>query len=607
MYSLKKRCAYEDIALKNATNDVRKGIRTVSDASRYHNVPRSTLDHRIKGRHGEKYGGKTKLSEDDESALVDYIQYMDVIGHPLGIAEVKTFAWSISKRSTTPDCFGDKGPSHKWWRCFRERHKNLTLRKPDKLDRRRNNTAKRSVVRKHFQLLKETLEKANLLNRPEHIFNVDETGIEMNKGTRKVVVNRGSKKHHQESVGDREHITANVCCSASGFVLPPMIIFQKCFPSSDYSSSGPDGCLYAKSESGYMDGELFQQWFEKIFLSKTAHLRPSMLILDGHSSHLTIDLIDLARKNDVILYCLPPHLTYLLQPLDVAVFKSLKDYFTRYSHQVKLVSMAAKTILTVNRSNFTTLFREAFEACMILSTLKNGFRKCGISPFNPYAIDWSQLQADETNEATCSAVPSIPRILCAESPAAAAVNNHPLVENMTIPDRLTEVLLIPHFEERKKVTARISTTARVLTSDQHRELLQKKLNEKAEKEAGKIQRREMREKRRVEKETQKLEKQRAKEARSTQSKATTVSARASKRIASHPPRDYAKIAANRPSSESESEAEDKICNRCGEEDPPGNEASIDWLECEACQRWYHKVCEFPDLDLLNGPIICERC
>jgi hypothetical protein len=395
MFSIKKRCNYQDAVLQDALNDVKKGLRTVSGASKHYKIPRSTLDHKVKGRHNGLYGGRTKLSAEEETALVEYIQYMDKIGHPLGVLEVKMFAWSIAKRSENPDCFGENGPSHKWWCGFKKRHKRLTLRKPDKLDRRRSNTAKRSVVRKHFEALKEALVKADLFDKPEHIFNVDETGIEMNKRTGKVVVDRCTKKHHQETVGDREHITANVCCSSTGHVLPPMLIFQKCFPSTNYSSSGPDGCLYAKSESGWMDGELFQEWFKKIFLPKTEHLRPAMLIMDGHTSHLTIDLIDLARENNVILYCLPPHLTYILQPLDVAVFKSLKDHFTKYSHQAKLISMKSNSVLVVNRSNFTIIFREAFENSMVMSTIKNGFRKCGICPFDPAAVDWSKLTDDE--------------------------------------------------------------------------------------------------------------------------------------------------------------------------------------------------------------------
>ena len=55
--------------------------------------------------------------------------------------------------------------------------------------------------------------------------------------------------------------------------------------------------------------------------------RPLILFVDGHKSHVTLEVIDLAREKNVILFCLPPHTTHALQPLDVAVFKSLKAYF----------------------------------------------------------------------------------------------------------------------------------------------------------------------------------------------------------------------------------------------------------------------------------------
>ena len=116
---MKKRCNYQDAALKNALADVKNRTRTVTDAARHYRVPRSTLDHRVKGRHPGTAGRQKKLSEEEESALEEYIRYMDQIGHPLGVSEVKTFAWSISKRSANPTSFGENGPSRKWWEGFR--------------------------------------------------------------------------------------------------------------------------------------------------------------------------------------------------------------------------------------------------------------------------------------------------------------------------------------------------------------------------------------------------------------------------------------------------------------------------------------------------------
>ena len=102
-----------------------------------------------------------------------------------------------------------------------------------------------------------------------------------------------------------------------------MIIYSKSFPGGQYCFEGPEDTLYARSESGLIDTELFLAWIMKIFLKYVVPERPVLLLTDGHKTH--IDVIDVCRENDVILFCLPPHTTHALQPLDVSVFKSLKD------------------------------------------------------------------------------------------------------------------------------------------------------------------------------------------------------------------------------------------------------------------------------------------
>ena len=77
----------------------------------------------------------------------------------------------------------------------------------------------------------------------------------------------------------------------------------------------------------------FLEWFEKEFLQHTAKLRetaPVTLFIDGHSSHIALDLVLAARENRVILYNLPPNTTHALQPLDVSVFSSAKTEWRKY-------------------------------------------------------------------------------------------------------------------------------------------------------------------------------------------------------------------------------------------------------------------------------------
>lgn len=77
-----------------------------------------------------------------------------------------------------------------------------------------------------------------------------------------------------------------------------------------------------------MDGELFLKWFRMVFLKHASKERPLLLTMDNHESHITLALVEEARANNVELFCLPPHTTHLLQPLDVVMFRPLKKSFS---------------------------------------------------------------------------------------------------------------------------------------------------------------------------------------------------------------------------------------------------------------------------------------
>ena len=73
---------------------------------------------------------------------------------------------------------------------------------------------------------------------------------------------------------------------------------------------------------------------------------PVLLLTDGHKTHINIDVIDLCRDNGIALFYLPPHMTHALQPLDVAVFKSLKDSFAK---AVRALSFTKKNFIVTMR------------------------------------------------------------------------------------------------------------------------------------------------------------------------------------------------------------------------------------------------------------------
>ena len=74
-----------------------------------------------------------------------------------------------------------------------------------------------------------------------------------------------------------------------------MIIYSKSFPGSQYQFEGPDDALYAKSEFGWIDTELFLTWMKKIFLKHAVVQWPVLLFTNGYKILVNLDVIDICR------------------------------------------------------------------------------------------------------------------------------------------------------------------------------------------------------------------------------------------------------------------------------------------------------------------------
>ena len=69
------------------------------------------------------------------------------------------------------------------------------------------------------------------------------------------------------------------------------------------------GLLMAWVVLGGYDSELFHAWLTDHFLKHAVGPHPLLLLLDGHSSHNNPATIRLAKEQEVIVLCLPPHTT----------------------------------------------------------------------------------------------------------------------------------------------------------------------------------------------------------------------------------------------------------------------------------------------------------
>ncbi|XP_046684545.1 MFS-type transporter clz9-like [Homalodisca vitripennis] len=116
--------------------------------------------------------------------------------------------------------------------------------------------------------------------------------------------------------------------SASGVVGPTMVVHSYARIPADIADSTPPDWALGKSESGWMTGELFYEYITNIFhpwLDNNNISRHVILFIDGHTSHLTLHTSQFCADNNIILVSLLPNATHLLQPMDVAVFRTLKS------------------------------------------------------------------------------------------------------------------------------------------------------------------------------------------------------------------------------------------------------------------------------------------
>jgi hypothetical protein len=127
-----------------------------------------------------------------------------------------------------------------------------------------------------------------------------------------------------QSFGKKGVTTSLLCCiSASGMSILPMVIF-KGVRMNDRLAESPMPSLIRLSPKGWINTDPFVEWCQHFIECIPPH-KPVILFMDSHASHMTPEILSLALENDIHLLTIPAHTTHLLQPLDVGVYRPLKE------------------------------------------------------------------------------------------------------------------------------------------------------------------------------------------------------------------------------------------------------------------------------------------
>lgn len=138
-----------------------------------YSVPESTLRDRTREKIplDAHVGYSTIFTANEEKALVDHIKYMGVRIQSLA----RDYAVSLGKSTRGKD--SGSLLCNCWFYGFLGGWQDLKVSKPQSLAINRAESASRENLNKYYKELHTILTKSNLHDKPENIYNIDETGF----------------------------------------------------------------------------------------------------------------------------------------------------------------------------------------------------------------------------------------------------------------------------------------------------------------------------------------------------------------------------------------------------------------------------------------------
>ena len=295
-------------------------------------------------------------------------------GFPFNGTDIRWFIKNyMDKKGVSNSRFKENKPTSRFIYRFLERHPDLKLRKTNPIKRSRA-AVSREDVQEFFTHFKVSAEGVP----PENMFNYDETNLRDDPGAKKCLFRNGTKYCEKVQNTSKQATSVMFCGSAAGEMLPPMVVYKAMNIYTSWCERGPKGTIYSCSKSGWFDGYQFEKWFFELLLPRLKRKVGKKLIIgDNLSSHISMDVVQACRENDIAFVCLPANSTDKLQPLDVGVFGPMKSSWRKILTEYKEDNPTKVGILKIH---FPGLLLELLQDCEPGRHLPAAFKKCGLFP-----------------------------------------------------------------------------------------------------------------------------------------------------------------------------------------------------------------------------------
>jgi|SRR5277367_6185611 len=392
---------YSPVKVGQALKAIREGM-PVATASKTFQVPRSTLRHKVSGTAPPTTGrtGPTPvLGIECESLLVDWIKNCARMGFPITKACLLDSVSLLIKTAKIENPFSNGVPGKKWFQSFMKRNPDISQKHAEYINNARAAVTEEKI-RLWFRDVTEYLgENVKILEDPTRIFNMDETAFYLSPVGSLVLAERGKPVYDTFRNSDKDNITTLITVSAAGCIAPSMTVFKYERIPTAIPKAAPKEWGIGKTENGWMTGESFYEYFANIFqpyLEENQIPLPVIVFFDGHTSHLTLPLSNFCRDNQIILVCLPPNTTHIMQPLDVSFFFPLKHEWRNFLRLYRHEHSGEE----ITKYNVIQALSQILNKPTFPSAIRSGFATCGIFPFNPDNVNYGKCTMKRRDECT---------------------------------------------------------------------------------------------------------------------------------------------------------------------------------------------------------------
>lgn len=216
--------------------------------------------------------------------------------------------------------------------------------------------------------------------------------------------------------------------------------------------------------SGWMTSSNFLSYlrhFTKFSRPSTAF--PVLLLLDNHSSHVSLDAIDYCKANNIVLLSFPPHCSHELQPLDKTVYGPFKTFYNKAADDWMRKPVNAGKAITIHQ--IPLFITQAFSKAFSQENIKSGFESTGIQPLNSDRIpDDRYLTSYVTEQPDIAETEAeTPQIQLIDQTDPAEQTDQPGPSSLVSPEMIRPFGKAPRRKtnRKKKVTSLIYTSSPV--------------------------------------------------------------------------------------------------------------------------------------------------